>query len=240
MATAKIAVVDYHKGNLSSVIRGLVRAGADAFSTDDPKAIESADGIVVPGVGSFYDAAVFMKESGQAEAILNACKKDTPLLGICLGLQLLFDSGDEGIPEDCGAVSSSSDGADLSAGDVFESNGSLFTRGLGLIKGTCVKLKSESLKIPHVGWDQVYLTKEGFESQLMDGFAEGSNMYFTHSYVASDCEEDCTLGKTHYAQSFPCVVGKGNVFGVQFHPEKSSSQGLLILNNFVNIVREAK
>jgi imidazoleglycerol phosphate synthase glutamine amidotransferase subunit HisH len=240
MTLARIAVVDYHKGNLSSVIRGLVRAGADAFSTDDPSVIESADGIVVPGVGSFYDAAAFMKESGQANAILKACDKGTPLLGICLGLQLLFDSGDEGIPEGSSVVSSLNDRNDLSAGDVFESNGALSTRGLGLIKGTCVKLRSETLKIPHVGWDQVYLTKEGFDSQLMDGFAEGSNMYFTHSYVASECEDGCTLAKTHYAQSFPCVVGKCNVFGVQFHPEKSSSQGLLILNNFVNIVREAK
>ena len=240
MSAVKIAVVDYHKGNLSSVIRGLVRAGADAFSTDDPSVIESADGIVVPGVGSFYDAAAFMKESGQAEAIINACKQGTPLLGICLGLQLLFDSGDEGIPDGCVTESSSNDWQDLATGDVFESSGSLFTRGLGLIRGTCVRLHSDALKIPHVGWDQVYLSKEGFESQLMDGFAEGSNMYFSHSYVASDCEDGCMLAKTHYAQSFPCVVGKGNIYGVQFHPEKSSSQGLLILNNFVNIVQEAK
>lgn len=215
----RIAVVDYHKGNLSSVVRGLDRAGADAFTTDEPEAIAAADGLVIPGVGAFYDAITFMREHGQDEAILAAVDAGRPLLGICLGLQLLFERGDEGVPAEDGR----------------------WVQGLGLLQGSCTRLESTRLKVPHVGWDQVHMTPAGAVGPLLAGFAEGANMYFTHSYaVADDFDEADVLARTHYTRSFPCVVRKGNAWGCQFHPEKSSALGQLILKNFVAIVEEAR
>ena len=135
-----IVVVDYHKGNLSSVVRGLSRAGARAQASDSPEDIRAADAVVLPGVGSFYDAIAFMQESGEAQAVLDAIGKGTPFLGICLGLQILFETSEE------------SPGA----------------QGLGLLKGRIVRLPKESgLKIPHIGWNSLAL-KEG--EPLPEGF----------------------------------------------------------------------
>ena len=241
MAQPKIVVVDYHKGNLSSVVRGLTRAGADAVASDDPQVIREADGLIVPGVGAFYDAVTFMAESGQAAAIADAVAAGKPLLGICLGLQLLFDRGDEGVPADA-PVAATADpyGTELAAGQVFEDAGKRWARGLGLLHGSCTRLESSRLKVPHVGWDQVHLTAAGRDNLLLMGFAEGANMYFTHSYAVDDdaCAENA-LASTHYVRSFPCVAHAGNVYGCQFHPEKSSARGLQILKNFVCIVEGA-
>ena len=202
MGEPKIVVVDYHKGNLSSVVRGLARAGAAACTSDDPEQIRRADGLVIPGVGAFYDAIAFMRQSGEADAVLDAVAAGTPLLGICLGLQLFFERGNEGVPADAGAVA---DG-----------------------------------EVPHVGWNQVHMTPAGAADPLLAGFAEGANMYFTHSYaVADDADAADVLARTHYTRSFPCIVRHGNVWGCQFHPEKSSALGQRILKNFVNIVEEA-
>lgn len=304
MSFPRIAVVDYHKGNLSSVVKGLTRSGAHAFSSDDPSTIASADGIVIPGVGSYYDAAAFLGESGLGDAILSSCKAGKPLLGICLGLQLLFECGDEGVLpsnetlvgaslpqcrdnvcesskdqsqslDDCdskidkraisakvehshklGLESSQLDSVktnfvnsslyqtslekDFSVGTVFSANSKNFVRGLGFIAGACEGLESRRLKVPHVGWDQLHLTELGERNALLRGVIEGANVYFTHSYIApASCDEKFVLAKTHYVKSFPCVVAYENIYGVQFHPEKSSSQGLLILENFVSIVRGA-
>ena len=241
MTSPKIAVVDYHKGNLSSVVRGLARAGASAFATDVPREIATADGVVIPGVGSFCDAAVFMRDSGQGEAIVSAANACKPLLGICLGLQLLFDCGDEGLPSHVEFDAAPDEyGKELGIGTVFSARDKKWIRGLGLLLGTCEKLESGRLKVPHVGWDQVHLTKRGNVNPLLAGFTEGANVYFTHSYVvSSDCDITNVLARTHYVQSFPCVAGRDNIWGVQFHPEKSSAQGLMILDNFVNIVKEA-
>ena len=184
----KIVVVDYHKGNLSSVVRGLARAGAAACTSDDPEQIRNADGLVIPGVGAFYDAIAFMREGGEADAVLDAGAAGTPLLGICLGLQLFFERGNEGVPVDEGA--DADDDASEQAGG--------------------------------------------------PGFAEGANMYFTHSYaVADDADAADVLARTHYTRSFPCIVRHGNVWGCQFHPEKSSALGQRILKNFVSIVEGA-
>ena len=213
-----IVVVDYHKGNLSSVVRGLSRAGARAQASDSPEDIRAADAVVLPGVGSFYDAIAFMQESGEAQAVLDAIDKGTPFLGICLGLQLLFERGDEGVPEDApAALAEDAMGSNLAPAEVFEAS-------------------STRLKVPHVGWDQVHLTDNGRACELLRDFPEGANMYFTHSYAvdADACAAD-VAAHTHYARSFPCVVARGNVFGCQFHPEKSSSRGLDILKNFVAI-----
>lgn len=241
MSAPKIVVVDYHKGNLSSVVRGLARAGACAEASDDPAVIRAADGLVIPGVGSFYDAITFMRESGQDAAILDAVAAGAPLLGICLGLQLLFDRGDEGVPADAPASPvAGAYGAELAPGAVFEDAGRRWVRGLGLLHGSCTKLESSRLKVPHVGWDQVHLTEAGQSDLLLVGFAEGANVYFTHSFaVDDDSLAENALGRTHYVRSFPCVARANNVYGCQFHPEKSSASGARILKNFVCIVEGA-
>lgn len=225
----KIVVVDYHKGNLSSVVRGLARAGAAACTSDDPEQIRNADGLVIPGVGAFYDAIAFMRQSGEEVAVLDAVAAGTPLLGICLGLQLFFERGNEGVP--------ANEGAD---DDASEQAGGPWVDGLGIMRGSCTHLESSRLKVPHVGWDQVRMTPAGAADPLLAGFAEGANMYFTHSYaVADDVDAADVLARTHYTRSFPCIVRHGNVWGCQFHPEKSSALGQRILKNFVNIVEEA-
>ena len=241
MTARKIIVVDYHKGNLSSVARGLVRAGATAEISDDPAEIRNAAGVVLPGVGAFYDAIAFMHESGQDAAVLHAIAHGAPFLGICLGLQLLFERGDEGVPASgvdlCGTPSAR--GAGLAPGDVFEAEGVRWVRGLGVLSGSCTRLDGSRLKVPHVGWDQVHLTDAGKASPLLTGFPEGANMYFTHSYAACDVDPSDLLAVTHYTRSFPAVVGRERVFGCQFHPEKSSARGLDVLRNCVQIVEEA-
>lgn len=239
MRKPSIVVVDYHKGNLSSVVRGLARAGADAFASDDPMQILNADGIVLPGVGSFYDAIAYMAESGQAAAVARAVADGagTPFLGICLGLQLLCERGEEGIAEDIPVLpATEAHGDGLKAGDVFEADGARWVRGLGILPGSCTRLESTRLKIPHAGWDQVHLTERGRACPLLENFAEGANVYFTHSYALErDVEERDVAGVTHYARNFASVVARGNAFGCQFHPEKSSGHGQMILRNFVRI-----
>lgn len=177
MGGPKIVVVDYHKGNLSSVVRGLARAGAAACTSDDPEQIRNADGLVIPGVGAFYDAIAFMRQSGEADAVLDAVAAGTPLLGICLGLQLFFERGNEGVPADEGAVAD---------GNTPQQAGGPWVDGLGIMCGSCTRLESSRLKVPHVGWDQVHMTPTGAADPLLTGFAEGANMYFTHSYAVSD------------------------------------------------------
>lgn len=239
MNEPSIVVVDYHKGNLSSVVRGLTRAGAHAFASDDPDAIASADGIVLPGVGSFYDAISYMAEHGQDRAVIEATHggKGTPFLGICLGLQLLFERGDEGVPADAPTVPAPGPrGTGLDAGSIFEADGTRWVRGLAVLPGSCTRLESARLKVPHVGWDQVHLTEHRRPCPLLEGFAEGSNVYFTHSYaLGADVDEDDVAGVTHYARNFASVAARGSVFGCQFHPEKSSAHGHTILRNFVRL-----
>ena len=229
MLSPSIVIVDYHKGNLSSVVRGFARAGAEAYASDDPACVRAADGIVIPGVGSFYDAISYMGESGLDQAVLEAAGANKPILGICLGLQLLLDRGDEGVPKDASAAAANDAyGKGLNPGVIFEADGRRWVRGLGLIQGSCSRLESTRLKVPHVGWNQVHLT------------TEGANMYFTHSYAADlDVSAADTLAHTHYARSFACMAQRGRVFGCQFHPEKSSARGLRLIENFVGIVEGA-
>lgn len=236
---ASIVVVDYHKGNLSSVYRAIADVGTSTVVTsDNPDEIRDAAGIVLPGVGSFYDAITFMAENGEAEAVRAAIAAGTPFLGICLGQQLLFERGDEGVPKDVPCLQAvDTAGSNLQPGDVFEAEGKRWVRGLGILKGSCTRLDGSRLKVPHVGWDQVHPTGTGAASPLLDGFPEGANMYFTHSYVVEGADPSDVIARTHYVDSFPCMVGRGNVFGCQFHPEKSSGRGRDILRRFVSIVR---
>ncbi|MDO4537092.1 MAG: imidazole glycerol phosphate synthase subunit HisH [Coriobacteriales bacterium] len=211
----QIAVVDYHKGNLSSVVRSLSDVGACAFTTDEPARIAAADAVVVPGVGAFEDCMSYLHESGEAEAVLQAAEKGVPFLGICLGLHVLFERGDE-----------RSDG---SAGGWVD--------GLGILKGSVTRLESGRLKVPHMGWDQLHLTEHGRACPLYQGIPEGANVYFTHSYaLADDVDPAVVTTRSHYTRSFASGVWHDNVFGVQFHPEKSSATGLAILTNFVRVV----
>ena len=207
-----IVIVDYHKGNLRSVERGLAEAGGTALVTDDPAAIAAADALVLPGVGSFGDAMAYLRESGQAEAILAALGRGVPFLGICLGLQLLFERGSE-----------TDDGS--------------WAQGLGVMAGSATRLESLRLKVPHVGWDQLDLTPLGRACPLFAGIAEGAHVYFTHSYaLADDVPAELVAARTHYARSFASAAWDGaNIYGVQFHPEKSSAVGLQILRNFVGL-----
>ncbi len=251
MDAPRIAVVDYHKGNLSSVVRGLARAGAAAYATDDPDEIRSADGLVLPGVGSFYDAIAYMGESGQDRAVVDAVEDGAPFLGICLGQQLLLERGDEGVPagDTVSATVPSSDNADwrgdgLAPGTVFEAAGRRWVRGLGVISGSCTRLAGARLKVPHVGWDQIHLVgADASESAcpLFADVAEGANVYFTHSYAADgDIDPTVVAARTHYTRSFASAIWKDLVFGCQFHPEKSSAHGLQVLCNFANIVAMAR
>lgn len=211
--THRIVIVDYHKGNLSSVERGLTDAGGEVVVSDDPTVIAGASGVVLPGVGSFGDAMAFLRESGGAEAVLSAIDRDVPFLGICLGLQLLFERGSE-----------TSDGS--------------WAEGLGVFSGSATRLESTRLKVPHVGWDQIHLTPRGRACCLFSGVPEGANVYFTHSFALDDdVEQGVIAARTHYVRSFASAVWDGSVFGVQFHPEKSSAVGAQILSNFVDVVR---
>ena len=216
-----IAVVDYHKGNLKSVERGLICAGGEAFITDDPARIATADAIVLPGVGAYADAANTMVELGQMDVLRERAAAGVPFLGICLGLHLMFEGGVEDAPLD-------------EAGNVVP------VEGLGMIPSIVGALPrtdaaGAKYKIPHVGWNNVNYTKE---SPLFAGVPDGEYFYFTHSYAAP--ESDCTIATATHSIEFPCAVQVGeNLFGVQFHPEKSSDAGQAVLRNFVNICAQA-
>ncbi len=231
-----IAVVDYHKGNLKSVERGLIAAGGDAFITDDPAAIAAADAIVLPGVGAFADAAETMRELGQMDVIREAVERGVPFLGICLGMHLMFEEGEEG---------------ETVTG---EDEDPIRPRGLAILPGVVGRLPKQdadgvAYKIPHVGWNSVGFARpdgagalpgrsqEAFASPLFEGIPEGEFFYFTHSYAAPNTP--ATIATTTHSVTFPCAVQyKDRAFGVQFHPEKSSDAGAQMLRNFVRIANE--
>lgn len=217
MSTPEIVVVDYHKGNLLSVARSLSSVGARVAVSDDPEAIAGAEGIVMPGVGSFEDAMAYLNESGQAEAVVQAVRAGTPYLGICLGMQVLLGRGSEH--------------SDATAWE------EPWIPGLGVLAGSVTRLEGGRLKVPHVGWDQLHLTPHGRDCALYAGVPEGANVYFTHSYALADDVDDAVVTtRSHYTRSFASGVWQQNVYGVQFHPEKSSATGLAILRNFVQLV----
>lgn len=207
-----IAVVDYCKGNLRSVERGLIRAGGKAFITDDPSAIASAEAIVLPGVGAFADASATMLQTGQMQAIREALSRGVFFLGICLGEHLLFEEGTEG-----------SDHAE----------------GLGVLPGVVDRIpefdsQGNRYKIPHVGWNSIEFD-ESCTCPLLEGIPVGEYFYFTHSYCAPASQ--ATIATTTHSVTFPSVVQSGErIFGVQFHPEKSSDAGARVLRNFVQWV----
>jgi imidazole glycerol-phosphate synthase subunit HisH len=195
-----IALIDYRAGNLTSVRKGFAAIGESLYTPATPAELERADAVVVPGVGHFNATAVLTDEWRQA--IKDAVVDGTPLLGICLGLQWLFDGSDEA--------------PDLP--------------GLGVLQGRCFKLPPP-VKVPHVGWNSLELVGA---SALLDGVAEGTQVYFTHSYAAPVTED--TVAGTSHGATFAAAVQRGHVCGVQFHPEKSGAAGLRILQNFVGLI----
>lgn len=193
------AVVDYGVGNLRSIENAMNYLGLKCRITDDPSDLERADRIILPGVGAFPDAAKHLRESGLAENVRSAAQTK-PLLGICLGMQLLFDWGEEGVR----------------------------CEGLHLVEGSVERIET-AFKLPHIGWNQLEFPRE---SPLFLGLALNSSVYFVHSYRALPADRADILATTDYGTEIVAAVGRGNVFGCQFHPEKSGEVGLQILRNF--------
>ncbi|AXR76903.1 imidazole glycerol phosphate synthase subunit HisH [Natrarchaeobaculum sulfurireducens] len=206
-ALASVVVVDYGLGNLRSVTRGLERAGAAVEITDDPDAFAAADGVVLPGVGAFREGVE--NADPIREDLLAVAERGQPLFGICLGMQMLLTSSEEGTTDGESAV-----------------------EGLDLIPGTNVRF-AEGQKVPHMGWNELSLERE---HPLVDG-VDGEYAYFVHSYYAVPDDEGAAVATTDYGREFPSIVANedGTVFGTQFHPEKSGETGLQILRNFVEI-----
>ena len=200
-----IAVIDYGVGNLFSLQCSLAAIGAESVITGDAEVIQKADKLILPGVGAFGDAAAALEKSGLVPVIQEEVKKGKPLLGICLGMQLLFERSYEyGVHN-----------------------------GLGLLKGEVKPLGDyvTGLKIPHMGWNSLDITAS---SPLMKYTAQGDYVYFVHSYCAVDCK-DSLIATANYGIDVTAVVGKDNVYGTQFHPEKSGDVGLNILKAFSEI-----
>ena len=198
-----VAIIDYGVGNLFSLCSSLQRIGADAVVTADPAVLEKADKLILPGVGAFADAAKKLRDSGLDAVVRQQAAAGKPIMGICLGMQMLFEKSYE-----------------------FGEHA-----GLGLLKGSVIPMENTipaDLKIPHIGWNALHFTKD---SKLFRYIQEGDCVYFVHSYYAVDCE-DSLIATAEYGKELTAAVEKGNVMGCQFHPEKSGSVGLNILRAF--------
>jgi glutamine amidotransferase len=204
VSAARIAVVDYGMGNRRSVEKALERTGARAVVTSDHDELAAADGLVVPGVGAFPKAMANLREQGLDELVAARLAEGVPVLGICLGLQLLFESSSElgGAP------------------------------GLGLLPGPVTELEAPGHKLPHIGWNLVRWRKP---SPLTAGLPEACAFYHVHSFVPRPADEGDVLGAGEYGEPFASAVAREPLFGVQFHPEKSSAHGLRLLENFTQI-----
>lgn len=196
-----IAVIDYKAGNLTSVLKTLHAAGAAPVLTDDPAVVAGAEKLILPGVGHF-SATQFLEDRGLTAVIRERVSAGVPFLGICVGMQWLFEGSTEAPA----------------------------TRGLGAFPGRCDRFPTKKFKIPHVGWNALQI-REG--SRLLEGLAQQSFVYFTHSYCAPVIQD--TVAVTEYDQPFSAAVERANIMGVQFHPEKSGDAGRRILENFVRL-----
>ena len=205
--SARIAILDYGMGNLRSVEKALEHVGVTATIGRDPEEARAADGVILPGVGAMPRAMERIREHGLDELIAERREAGVPILGICLGLQLLFVS-------------------------TAELGGS---GGLGLLEGPVEALEADGLKVPHIGWSPVRWERE---SRLTEGLPSETPFYFVHSFAPRPNPEDL-LGSAEHGSRFACAAERENVFGVQFHPEKSSSAGLRLLSNFAGICAKA-
>jgi glutamine amidotransferase len=203
----RIAILNYGMGNLRSVEKALERIGAEAVITADHDTARAADGVILPGVGAFPSAMERIRELALEELVAERSESGAPVLGICLGMQLLFESSTE-----LGGAT-----------------------GIGLFEGQVGELGSGGLKVPHIGWSAV---RWAHDSRLTDGIAAETPFYFVHSF-APHSAGPVVLGTAEYGERFACATELGNVFGVQFHPEKSSTAGLRLLSNFARICAAA-
>lgn len=203
----EVIIIDYGVGNLRSLQRGLERAEASVSISDDPEEIEAADALVLPGVGAYGEC---MRNSKPFHDILIEAAEDTPILGICVGLQLLFTGSTEGAPE----------------GEAIE--------GLNLISGRVERLPNDEVNVPHMGWNELTIERD---HPIVDGIEDGDYVYFVHSYASATA--DNTVASCDYGFDFGAIATnkQGNVMGTQFHPEKSGENGLRILENFVKYAR---
>ena len=200
-----IAIIDYDAGNIKSVEKAVDLLGQESVVTADSEEIFRADKVILPGGGAFGDAMGNLRRTGLDDVIRQVVRKGTPFLGICLGLQLLFERSDEAPG----------------------------VEGLGILKGEILHIPDkEGLKIPHMGWNSLHLEHGG---RLFRGVEEGAYVYFVHSYYLKAAEEEIVKASTEYSVHIHASVEKDNVFACQFHPEKSSDVGLSILKNFVEL-----
>jgi glutamine amidotransferase len=199
-----IVIIDYGVGNLFSLCSSFAFIGKEAVVSSDPKVIASAERIILPGVGAFEDAIKKLKDSGLDKVLLEQAEKGKPIMGICLGMQMLFEESHEyGVH-----------------------------KGLGFIPGRVVPMQGvidDTLKIPHIGWNELHLSEE--KHPIFRYIENGDHVYFVHSYFGSDCEQN-VIATTSYDKELTAAVAKGNVCGCQFHPEKSGEVGLNILRGF--------
>ncbi|MFF2019457.1 imidazole glycerol phosphate synthase subunit HisH [Paenibacillus sp. NPDC058177] len=203
-----VAIVDYGMGNLHSVSKAVERLGYEALVTGDREQILAADSVILPGVGAFGDAMEHLRESGLDTVVKEAAAAGQPLLGICLGMQLLFSSSEE--------------------------HGS--HAGLDILPGSVVRFAPrDGYKVPHMGWNRLSFRQP--ESPLLEGLEEG-HVYFVHSYHVEVGRESNLLAVTDYGHPVTAIVGQDNVFGMQFHPEKSGDLGVQLLGNFLKLTRE--
>lgn len=200
-----ISIIDYGMGNLRSVQKALESIGEEAIITSDKEQIEKSDGVILPGVGAFPDAMENLKSKGLDETLKYVAAQKKPVLGICLGMQLLFTEGEE--VKQC--------------------------EGLGLIQGKIKKLYG-NVKIPHMGWNSLKIDKN---CALLEGIDEGSYVYFVHSFYAEMKNKEDLNATTFYEIDVPAIVSAGNLFGAQFHPEKSGDVGIQMLKNFAKLTR---
>jgi glutamine amidotransferase len=201
-----IAIVDYNMGNIKSVENAFRRIGADVKVTAKPEIISGAKAVVLPGVGAFRDAIGNLKRLGLFECIIDTIARDKPFLGICIGLQVLFEYSMEGAK----------------------------SLGLGIFKGSVEKIP-DGVKIPHMGWNKIGIIKK--ESRLFQGIVSGESFYFVHSYHAVCADREIISSTTDYGIDIVSSIEKGNAYAVQFHPEKSSTYGLKVLKNFMEIAQ---
>jgi imidazole glycerol-phosphate synthase subunit HisH len=202
-----IAIIDYGMGNLRSVQKGFEKIGCDAVVTSDPKLLQEAERVVLPGVGAFRDCMRNLEEAGFVEPILKVIQEGKPFLGICVGMQLLFTESEEfGI-----------------------------YKGMNVIPGRVCRFADrmeeadEILKVPHMGWNQLSVQRQ---APLLDGIADGTNVYFVHSYYVTPEDDSVVAARTRYGIDFCAAIWRDNIVATQFHPEKSQDKGLAMLKNF--------
>ncbi len=201
-----IGIVDYNMGNLASVINAFKKVGADIAIESDPDRLKEYNRLILPGVGAFGDAMKHLELGGMGDAIKEYAKSGRPLLGICLGMQLLFETGQE-----------------------FGTH-----KGLGVIEGSVVAFDrdkfDQKLKVPHMGWNELFKR----DNPLFNGLPNEFYLYFVHSFHV-ECSNKYVIGKTYYGYEFISAVNRDNIYGIQPHPEKSHKNGLQIIQNFVNL-----